>query len=768
MPPPNPRGRFSRILTALFLGAAALPAQAASPKTLMILVDWWWQRDQMDTLVDLKVTMPANLVKRTDGSALPPLVPTKAYTGEPLSWWYSLDPFHPDQYMMGRIQFNTTYYRVWFQNDSTMHAAAGDTLFLPDTQTTFAYQNMRTGVKVVDTLEATLPKRFVFPDTARYLGPKAYRAANKSETQMLNVRPTIGGDLAPGRIDSCMESFASDTLWLQWRVGNSPASAIANANDMKCFDHNPFLEPHGSVAVFAPWTGAKAWMVVNGGEVPLRRGPIDGWFQGEVWSAPKDVSPASVTFRFLRSDGEVRRIDSSGSPFHFTWKSKQRIIQPTLGTLDGYDSTERRPPVVFAWTSPWASRSAFLRFGGDEGIQGQWSPKGFFAATIWGRPREASLSTFERDSTTAAVPVPPSSNGNLPDTVWLTAKPSSNFAGRLHGTFYDYRVGNPQAKDTNDVSPKDTNAYFPFSQTVNTGLLEGLLHKRLSSAGRPRATGNTICGMYQSYVENTLKDTRTCLDSANSPAMWFGPVVLGSKTWNASFTATVELTRFDSTRIAFVDTSFFPLDSALQLPGSTQPNPFRDTIHGRDGRPHNFGYCMELHGQAQTTHGATFTLKADDDTWIFVDSQLVVDLGGQRSEISASFSMERLPLPLPPVVSLDIFHCERHVKDSRFAFTANFPIHPVGTLKSPSRISSPRPAPAASRRISMQARGRFLSIDASPDHAWTLELRDALGRVESMRTGVGPTVIPMSRPGVVFARLRSEGRTIQGTFVRSR
>ncbi|MBK9577157.1 MAG: fibro-slime domain-containing protein [Fibrobacterota bacterium] len=283
-----------------------------------------------------------------------------------------------------------------------------------------------------------------------------------------------------------------------------------------------------------------------------------------------------------------------------------------------------------------------------------------------------------------------------------------------------------------------------------------------------RPSGQSICGMSQPYVEETLLDKVSCGEAANSPDKWFAPVSRGTKAMNTSIPFAIDLAQSTLTTYGFADTTFFPLDTLAKLPGTNEKNPFLDAIKDNRLALHNFGFCVELHGQAQPTPGAILTVKADDDTWVFVDSQLVVDLGGQHSAEQRSFALDRLPLPLPPVMSIDLFHCERHVNESILSISANFPIHPVGTLKAPSRISSLRPTPALQTSLSMHPGRNALSIQAAPGRAWSLELRGLDGRLHQSITGTGPTMIPWTNSGISVALLRSGSETVRGRFVSAR
>ncbi|HOX53584.1 MAG TPA: hypothetical protein PKY05_19040, partial [Fibrobacteria bacterium] len=107
--------RLLPLFGVLFLCSTA-PIQAA--KTLMIMVDYFGQRNQMDTVINLRVVQPGSEVKMVNGSAPPSPVKTNAYDTERFGWWYSLSDFDPDDYVMGRVRFNTLYSRGWYQNDS--------------------------------------------------------------------------------------------------------------------------------------------------------------------------------------------------------------------------------------------------------------------------------------------------------------------------------------------------------------------------------------------------------------------------------------------------------------------------------------------------------------------------------------------------------------------------------------------------------------------------------------------------------------------------
>lgn len=239
-----PHSSTSRLpLFLVLLATFAIPARANT--TLMILVDWWLFQP-MDTVVDLRVFQPTSEIKMADGSAVPNPVVTNALTRERFSCWYALPNFNADDYDQGRIRIFTTYLLGWYQNDSTYRAFAGDTIFLPDTQKTFTYQMAASGRTSVVVLPSEIPKFFVFDSAGSYRGPKLYRTQAGSRTDVLNMR-TQGPDgrsvSGTGRVDKCLDSLKSDTVWIRWGTPSSPPGPRLRADSMRCFRRNPFLTP---------------------------------------------------------------------------------------------------------------------------------------------------------------------------------------------------------------------------------------------------------------------------------------------------------------------------------------------------------------------------------------------------------------------------------------------------------------------------------------------------------------------------------------------
>jgi fibro-slime domain-containing protein len=102
---------------------------------------------------------------------------------------------------------------------------------------------------------------------------------------------------------------------------------------------------------------------------------------------------------------------------------------------------------------------------------------------------------------------------------------------------------------------------------------------------------------------------------------------------------------------------FFPIDGKLL--GAKAPL--------NEGLLHNYHFTFELHTVFKYQTGQVFRFRGDDDVWIFIDRQLVVDLGGIHVAGERSVDLSQLGLVDGQQYPLDGFFAERHITDSNFA-----------------------------------------------------------------------------------------------------
>lgn len=101
---------------------------------------------------------------------------------------------------------------------------------------------------------------------------------------------------------------------------------------------------------------------------------------------------------------------------------------------------------------------------------------------------------------------------------------------------------------------------------------------------------------------------------------------------------------------------FFPIDES------------NTSVH-----PHNYHFTYEVVANIEYSGGETLTVRGDDDIFVFVNRQLVIDLGGIHLPESQTVYLDELApkLGLAPgnVYDFRLFFAERHVEQSNLSLT---------------------------------------------------------------------------------------------------
>lgn len=113
-----------------------------------------------------------------------------------------------------------------------------------------------------------------------------------------------------------------------------------------------------------------------------------------------------------------------------------------------------------------------------------------------------------------------------------------------------------------------------------------------------------------------------------------------------------------------------PTDPRLWVYEGANFFPIDGELFGNEGRPHNYHFTLEAVAQFEYVGGEIFRFTGDDDLWVFINNELVIDLGGLHSSATGEVALDDVAevIGITPggVYSLHIFFAERQTVASNF------------------------------------------------------------------------------------------------------
>ncbi len=193
-----------------------------------------------------------------------------------------------------------------------------------------------------------------------------------------------------------------------------------------------------------------------------------------------------------------------------------------------------------------------------------------------------------------------------------------------------------------------------FSGSGTPGLVESTLEN-----GKPKYAGICDNTMPADHPECPHNQQLTTEENFNE---WYND---GDRSFRVDSTLT--LTRNDSGQYVFdSEASFFPLaDLGWVAEGKETANPNT-----------NFSFTSELRYWFQLEGNEELVFSGDDDVWVFINNQLLIDLGGLHVELEDSILLtdqviEDLGMEKGRIYEVVLFHAERRQTQSNFRLTLN-------------------------------------------------------------------------------------------------
>ena len=272
---------------------------------------------------------------------------------------------------------------------------------------------------------------------------------------------------------------------------------------------------------------------------------------------------------------------------------------------------------------------------------------------------------------TTVITVPPGGAGAPMSMAGAPSGPMGFPSDFTHATIGGYKVGDPITSDAAQPTP-----------TTDSGC------------------GTTILSVIRDFQADQLNFENPALSNKSTDDRGIVATTLGADQKpvyahpGATTTTIADAAGFDNffrnvpgTNQPFVFYIYFAPNNGVSTFESTAFYPLDGVGFGNDGNDdrrmmHNFHFTTEIHTAFQYQGGETFSFSGDDDVWVFINNQLVIDIGGVHKAEDAMVSVDTLGLTAGQIYPFDMFQTERHTTQSNFHADTNLTFVNCGTIVS--------------------------------------------------------------------------------------
>ena len=271
---------------------------------------------------------------------------------------------------------------------------------------------------------------------------------------------------------------------------------------------------------------------------------------------------------------------------------------------------------------------------------------------------------------TGIIDVPMNTAGSGTSSAGMPSGPMGFPADYTHATVGGYKVGDPITTDAAQPTPTtDSGCGTTILAVIRDFQADGVNFENPAQTNRSTDDPGVVAPTLGADQKPVYAGTGPTVTIHDGPS--FDTFFRNVPGTNQPFVFYIYFAPTNGVS-SFQSTAFYPLDGLG---------------FGNDGaddqrKMHNFHFTTEIHTAFQYQGGETFSFTGDDDVWVYINNQLVIDLGGVHKAESKTVNVDTLGLTMGQVYPFDMFQTERHTTQSNFRADTSLTFVNCGTIVS--------------------------------------------------------------------------------------